>query len=178
MDIGCQSWLQKIKPRMPEFLGRVLDVGSLNINGSVREFFPKSSTSEFIGIDMQEGKDVDIVMNAHDLKQKFEAESFDVIFCMNTLEHDDKFWITLENIKYLLKRGGYFVFGSPTYNFPIHKHPKDYYRFLEDSVREIVMEGFRILDLEEVYSKREEDATARHGWRGINPIICALGVKI
>ena len=175
--MGCEGWLLKIKTKLPTQLGRVLDVGSLDINGSVKDYYGKATT-EFIGIDMQEGKGVDIVMNAHDLLTKFEPESFDVIFCMNTLEHDNRFWVTLENMYLLLKTGGYLVFGSPTYNFPIHKHPKDYYRFLEDAVREVVMDGFEILDIEEVYSKKEPDVTHRKGWRGINPIWCALGKKL
>jgi hypothetical protein len=174
MDVGCVDWMKKIRPMLPKKLGRILDIGSLNINGSAREYF---KSREYLGIDMQAGKDVDIQMNAHQLMQAW-FDSWDIIICMNTFEHDDKWWITLENINKYLKRDGYFIWAAPTYAFPIHKHPKDYYRFLEDSVREVVMKGFKILDIEEVYSKRIEDSTYRKGWRGINPIWCCLGQKI
>lgn len=176
MDIGCQAWLEKIRPLLPKKLGKVLDVGSLNINGSAKDYL--LDHEKYIGIDMLPGKDVDIVMNGHDLYGEFGEDVFDIVVCMNMFEHDDKFWLTLEAINDVLKKGGYFVFASPTTNFPIHKHPKDYYRFMEDSVREVIMEGFEIIDLEEVYSKREPDSTHRKGWRGINPIICALGRKL
>jgi SAM-dependent methyltransferase len=178
MDIGTSDWLKKVRPKMPEFLGNVLEVGSLNINGSAREFFPKSQCGSYLGIDMIYGKDVDIQMNAHDIKDKFKEDSSDVVICLNTLEHDNKFWLTLDGINYVLKKGGYFVFCQPTYNFPIHKHPKDYWRVLEDGVREVIMEGFEIIDIEEVYSKKVVDPTHRKGWRGINPIFCALGRKL
>lgn len=177
MDIGCETWLQKIRPKLPIKLGRVLDVGSLNINGSAKKYFLPKDCEKYIGIDMQAGKDVDIVANAHDLEEEFGTDAFDVVICMNTLEHDNKFWLTLEAINKVLKKGGYFVFGSPTYSFPIHYHPDDYYRFLESAVRQVVMEGYEILDLEEVYSKREPDPSYKKGWKGINPIICALGRK-
>ena len=37
---------------------KVLEVGSLNINGSVRQFF---SNCDYVGLDISEGRDVDVV---------------------------------------------------------------------------------------------------------------------
>jgi len=37
--------------------GRILDVGSRDINGTVRPLF----TGEYIGLDMQEGENVDVL---------------------------------------------------------------------------------------------------------------------
>lgn len=178
MDIGCQAWLEKIRPKMPYFLGRIIDIGALDINGSAKEYLRTVDYAEYIGIDMQDGKGVDIKMNAHDIKDRFTEGEFDLVICMNTLEHDNKFWVTLENIRYILKPGGSFIFASPTTNFPEHKHPQDFYRFMPDAVKEVVFEGFDVIDIETVYSKKIEDSTHRKGWRGINPIICGLGIKI
>jgi len=52
-----------------------------------------------IGIDMRPGACVDIQMNAHDLLTKFEPNTFDCVICFDTLEHDDKFWLTVDNMK-------------------------------------------------------------------------------
>ena len=43
---------------------KVLDVGSLDVNGSVRKIL-KGQYKEIVGIDMRVGEGVDIVMNAH-----------------------------------------------------------------------------------------------------------------
>lgn len=176
MDVGCASWMTKIKPKLPENLGRVLEVGSLNINGTARDYF---KAVEWIGIDMLDGKDVDFVMNGHDIiKQRYWEGKFDAVICMNTFEHDNKFWLSLEGINYALKQGGYLIFAEPTYAFPIHRHPKDYWRILEDGLREVIFEGYEIIDIEEVYSKLIDDPTHRKGKRGINPILCGLGKKL
>lgn len=178
MDIGCQDWMTKVREKalVPMNLGKVLEIGSLNINGTARDYFKADS---WIGIDMVAGKDVDKVMNAHDIWLESEwRDNFDAIVCMNTLEHDDKFWITLEQINKVLKKGGYFIFAQPTIEFPIHSHPDDYWRVTESAVRKVIFEGFTILDIETVYSKKVDDPTHRKGWRGINPIICGVGQKI
>jgi len=54
----------------------VLEVGSLNINGTVRDFF---DAEEYIGIDIGEGPGVDVVSGGHKYKSK---KKFDcVISC-------------------------------------------------------------------------------------------------
>lgn len=175
MDIGCQQWMEKVKPKVSGGLGRVLEIGSLNINGTAKDYF---DFEDWIGIDMVAGKDVDKVMNGHDLKDNFEEGSFDTVVCMNTLEHDNKFWLTLEGINYVLKKGGHFVFAQPTIDFPIHNHPNDYWRLTRSALEEVIFEGFEIMDIEQVYSKKVNDPTHRKGWRGINPILCGLAKKI
>lgn len=178
MDIGTIGWIEKIKEKklLPDNLGRVLEIGSLDINGSAKQYF--NNYSEYIGIDMQEGKGVDVVMNAHDLDLEYAPNYFDTIICLNTFEHDNKFWLTLDNINLLLKSNGHLIFCEPTYTFPIHRHPKDYWRILPDALQEVIFEGYKILDWEEVYSKKVDDPTYRKGWKGINPILCGLGRKI
>ena len=65
-----------IKESIPELFNskKVLEIGSLNINGSVRQFF---SNCDYTGLDVAEGKDVDIVCNGENYYEK--ADSFDVI---------------------------------------------------------------------------------------------------
>lgn len=131
--------------------GSVLDVGSMDMNGSARQFF---DGWDYTGIDMMPGKGVDIVMNAHDLEEYFLVENFDVVLCLETLEHDDNFWKTLEGLRNLTKKGGYLIITTPTFGFPIHRHPKDYYRYGEDTYRDVFFKGFEIIDLQEVFSEK------------------------
>lgn len=64
---------------------KVLDVGSLDINGNNRAYF---SEFEYLGLDIGKGKNVDIVCPIH----LFQTEDkFDFIISTEMLEHD-KYW--------------------------------------------------------------------------------------
>lgn len=169
MNAEIINWMKETRPLLPYDLGDVLDVGSLNINDSAREVYTQFKS--YVGIDMMEGKDVDIVMNAHNLVNKFGEESIDTIVCVNTLEHDDKFWLTIRAMNRVLKKGGFLVFCIPTFYFPIHNHPGDYWRMSEQAIREIVFKSYEVLDLKEIYTKESEG-------KPINPVICAIGRKL
>jgi len=134
-------------------LPRVLEVGSQDVNGSVRELFTQEAhTSEYIGIDFQEAKGVDIVATPTQLLELSEdwARSFDAVVCLEVLEHDIRFWETLTAIKKLMKPGAYFFLSVPTYGFGYHGYPKDYYRFSHDSFKEVLLDGFTIFDMTRV----------------------------
>lgn len=168
MDKKTIKWTEEMKGKFMKKLGRVLDVGSLDVNGSVKHLF--SDAEEYIGIDMKDGKNVDIVMNAHDICPRFDKDSFDTVLCYNMLEHDDLFWITLENMKKVLKPGGWLIISVPTFGFPIHDYPKDYWRFGEDAYGDILFKDFKILDLTKIFTKEAEG-------KGINPVFVCLGRK-
>ncbi len=125
---------------------RVLDVGSRDINGSVKDAL--SQNLEFVGIDMIEGPGVDVLMNAHEIKNKISPESFDLVTCCETLEHDDRFWETVEGMKKVLKPGGWLLVTTPSINFFKHDFPHDYYRFTEDAYRDFIFEGFENVHIE------------------------------
>jgi predicted SAM-dependent methyltransferase len=170
MNTKVLNWMKETSCLLPRDLGNVLDVGSLNVNGSAREVY-KLFTS-YIGIDMREGKDVDIVMNAHDLVNQFGENSIDTIVCMNTLEHDDKFWLTLEAMNRVLKQDGYMIFCVPTFYFPIHNYPEDFWRMSEQAIRKIIFDGYEVLNMQEIFSKENDEG------KQINPCICAIGRKL
>lgn len=123
--------------------GKMLEIGAYDVNGNVRHCFVGS---DYIGTDMTAGPNVDVVINAHDLLQVYQPDSFDVILCLETFEHDSKFWVTLDNIKTLLKQGGYFIVSAPAFHFPEHRYPKDYWRFSQDSFSEVLMDGYDMKD--------------------------------
>jgi len=61
---------------------KVLEIGSLDINGSIRSIF--SDAESYLGIDMQEGPGVDLVTNAATF---ITDELVDVIVCCEVFEH-------------------------------------------------------------------------------------------
>jgi SAM-dependent methyltransferase len=106
-----------------------LDVGSLDVNGSVRDYFK----GEYVGIDIREGKNVDLVLSAHDIVSHFGEERFDVVVCCEMMEHDRKFWVTMEQFGKVLKPGGRLILTTRGIGFPLHEYPWDLWRFTEEA---------------------------------------------
>jgi SAM-dependent methyltransferase len=88
-------FVEKVRAKFPECFVRktVLEVGSLNLNGSIRTFFQQCS---YLGIDIGKGKDVDIVARGEDLK--YEDGSFDVVASCECFEHNPEWVRTLQNM--------------------------------------------------------------------------------
>lgn len=104
-------FVDQIKQRYPDFFKNtsVLEIGSLNINGSVRQFFEDCF---YIGLDVAPGKDVDIVTLGHEFAAA--DESFDVVLSTECFEHDPHWQKTFLNMFRLCKKGGLVVFTCAT----------------------------------------------------------------
>lgn len=101
-----KQFIQKTKDHFPEFFDNVsvVEIGSLNINGTVRDFF--TNTKSYVGLDLIEGKDVDVVMPGKDYK----AEGIDTVISTECFEHD-KDWIkTFVNMVSMARPGGFVIF--------------------------------------------------------------------
>lgn len=89
------------------FKGKVLDVGSADINGNNRGYF-QGSRCQYFGCDVFPGPNVDIVCKCHELPCP--DESFDVILSSGCFEHDMYFRQTLRRMTTMLKPGGLMFF--------------------------------------------------------------------
>jgi SAM-dependent methyltransferase len=87
----------------------VLDIGSLDINGSNRYLF--SGNYSYIGVDLGPGKNVDVICRGHEFKSD---ELFDVVVSTECFEHDEFYPLTLANMYSHLKPGGVFIFTCAT----------------------------------------------------------------
>ncbi len=105
------EFVQHIKSFFPEhFEGqRVLEVGSLDINGSVRPFF---KNCEYIGLDVAEGKGVDVVCQGQDYEGP--DSSFDVVISCEAMEHNPYWKETIDNMIRLTRPGGLVVISCAT----------------------------------------------------------------
>jgi SAM-dependent methyltransferase len=135
-----REWCELVKYAHDEyFVGTsVLDIGSLDINGNNRYLFEQCN---YTGIDIGEGKNVDVVCSGHLFKSD---DLFDVVISTECFEHDEHWQQTLKNvINNLLKDGGLFLFSCAAPGRPEHgtkrTSPKDspftndYYRNLSES---------------------------------------------
>jgi SAM-dependent methyltransferase len=126
---------------------KILEVGSLNVNGSVRDLF-NGGYAMYIGFDMCAGKGVDVVGNAHNMI--FDSEIFDVVISTEMLEHDDKFWFSLSEMGRVLKPNGYLILTARGNGFIKHNHPSDYYRFMPEAFNVLFkLAGCEVLEIVE-----------------------------
>ena len=143
---------------------KVLDVGSRNINGSVRDVLPGV---DITGIDFIKCRDVDVVMNAHHILRKFGYHKFDLVTCCETLEHDDAFWMTVQQMRQVVKPGGYLFISTPGINFFKHDYPSDYWRFTEDAYKDVFFKGWMDVHIEnysDSHSELENKPNTIIGW--------------
>lgn len=125
MTSEVYDWVKILKLQL-SLTGKVLDIGSLDLTGCVRDLF-----DDYLGLDQQSGKNVDIIWNAHSLP--FRDNLFDVVCCLEVLEHDTNFFLTLAEARRVLKYGGYFLLTARANGYEKHDYPVDYWRFTEDS---------------------------------------------
>ena len=106
-----------IKESLPDYFisKKVLEIGSLNINGSVRTFF---NECDYTGIDVANGKDVDIVSNGENYFEK--ANTFDVIISCECMEHNPMYQKTWLNMLRMLKNDGLIIMTCATFGRPQH----------------------------------------------------------
>jgi SAM-dependent methyltransferase len=95
-----------IKQFLGEFFQqkKVLEIGSLDINGSVRTFF---EGCEYVGLDVGEGKGVDLVCYGEDHGAK--ANEFDVVISCEAMEHNPGWRKTWLNMLRVVKESGLVV---------------------------------------------------------------------
>ena len=120
-------------------LGRVLDVGSMNVNGSLRDVCPP--IAEYIGIDLEAGKGVDLVLQDPYI-YPFPDGYFNMIVSTSCFEHDPMFWLTFLEMLRVIKEGGIIYINAPS-NGHYHTHPWDNWRFYPDASHALEMWGRR-----------------------------------
>lgn len=112
----------------PEFKN-ILDIGSRNVNGTLRDVRPEGCG--YLGIDLEAGPGVDLVLSdPHQLP--LAEQSFDIVVSTSCLEHDPMFWLTFLEMCRILRDGGYIYINAPS-NGPYHGYPYDHWRFYPDS---------------------------------------------
>ncbi|GAY26241.1 methyltransferase type 11 [Desulfurococcaceae archaeon AG1] len=122
-----------------EFAGkRVLEVGSKYVNGSVRPFIERFlKPREYIGVDIEPGKFVDIVLPAEKLLDHFGPNSFDVVISTEVLEHVKNWRLVINNMKGVLKPGGHIYITTRSRGFHYHAYPHDYWRYEPNDMKAI-----------------------------------------
>ena len=126
---------------------RVIELGSLNVNGSIRPLLRKKLEPEFyVGVDAMPGPDVDVVWRAEQLDLLYPKEIFHLVVTTEMLEHVRDWRRVIEILFYLCAPGGHILITTRSEGFPKHDYPDDHWRFSVEDMRTI-FEGMEILGL-------------------------------
>jgi len=122
---------------------KVLDVGGADVFGSLREPLQKEGL-EYISIDIEQGKGVDIVYKPGD-PFPFPDGHFDLIVTTSCFEHDPCFWMTFREMGRVLKQDGYIYMNAPSQGY-YHGFPGDNWRFYSDAGQALAYWSGRVVD--------------------------------
>jgi len=103
-----QQFCASVKSRFPNYFhnSKVLEIGSLIVNGSIRHLF---TSCAYIGVDVANGPGVDVVSPGHLLT--YLDGVFDTVHSEECFEHDQYFRQTWANMLRMLRPGG-LMFGT------------------------------------------------------------------
>jgi SAM-dependent methyltransferase len=129
----------EMHPSVIEFIGnalepkeirgaQILEVGSRDVNGSVRPMIEAHGSDHYFGIDIQAGPRVDRIMDAADLPGPFKAGAFDLLISTEMLEHAEDWRGAIEGMKKAVAPGGILLLTTRSPGFP-HHEPPDHWRF-------------------------------------------------
>jgi len=112
----------------------ILEVGSFVVDdkwGSMHSIFGKNDKWNYIGADVNSGKNVDVVLQ-DTYNFPFEDNFFDVVVSSSCMEHNEMFWLTFKEIVRTTKHNGMVYICTPSQG-KVYKYPVDCWRFYPDA---------------------------------------------
>jgi SAM-dependent methyltransferase len=111
---------------------RILDIGSMNINGSYRELMTDANW-RYTGLDMAAGPGVDRVLPSPYDWNELRSASYDVVISGQAFEHIEYPWVTMLEVNRVLKPGGIVCLIAPSGGYE-HRYPVDCWRYYPDGM--------------------------------------------
>ena len=120
---------------------KVVDVGSLDVNGTYKDLMPRAW--KYIGVDIIAGKNVDVVMS-DPYKLPFDDNSINIVISGQCLEHVERPWLLVKEMFRVLDPGGHCFISAPA-KMHLHNYPGDFWRFHPDGFKVLLGDaGFKV----------------------------------
>lgn len=119
---------------------RVLEVGSYNVNGSVRQIIESLEPFLYLGVDQSAGPGVDLVVNCEKLTSDVHigCGAWDLVVSTEMLEHTDDWRACMTEMTRAVTPGGLLLVTTRSPGYPYHPFPVDNWRFSLDDMKRIV----------------------------------------
>lgn len=130
--------------------GNVLNIGSGNDDDKTGDFYKNyfKKCRSYTTLEYEEGQS-DLVADIQNMPS-LKSSSYDFIFCIWVLEHVEDINSALKEINRILTKNGKFLFTVPL-NVPYHGYPKDYWRFSDEDVKEMLEKNnFKMIELKKI----------------------------
>jgi SAM-dependent methyltransferase len=127
---------------------RVVEFGTAQViaGRSTHSFglFPNLERSNYTMVDIKPGPDVDVVADIHSLPIEW-TDRYDACIANAVFEHLERPWLAARQVANILAPGGA-CYISTHQTFPLHDHPKDFFRFSTDALALIFQDaGLEVL---------------------------------
>ncbi len=136
--MGDINQLTYLKTHVPNVDGPVVEIGSKDYGStsSYRDFY---RDREYVGVDMEEGKGVDVIVDLTLQTEPLPKNHFALAICCSVLEHVRKPWIFADNLSSIVAPGGKLYMSVP-WVWRYHAYPDDYFRFSWRGIMELFPE--------------------------------------
>lgn len=95
---------------------KVLEIGSYDVNGSLRSMF--ATAADYTGVDLKDGPGVDLVAFGHEIDAP--DGSYDITLSGECFEHDPHWQQTFRNMARMTRPGGLVAFSCASLGRPEH----------------------------------------------------------
>lgn len=144
MHDSVMSWIARVAT--PERIAgkSVLEVGSLDVNGSVRPMILARGPKSYFGVDVVEGPGVDAICQIGKYLTSLSFEDQDVVISTEMLEHAEHWEQAFHHMCLIAKET--LILTARGLGFPFH-NPPDYWRFQREDLEQATrLCGFRVLE--------------------------------
>lgn len=133
-----------IKTQQPELAKSVIEIGSRDVNGSIRGLF---NGALYVGLDIAPGPGVDVVADG---REWLPRRCVDTVVCAEVLEHCEEPEAIVRNASQMLVKGGRLILTCATTGRPPHsgvdggpvRLGEHYQNVPLDTIREALCDGF------------------------------------
>lgn len=124
---------------------RIIEVGAMDVNGSLRPHCERLSPRLYHATDARAGRGVDEVITVEKIWKRWPGH-FDLVISTEMLEHVHLWDVALGSMFATLAVGGHLLLTTRGPGFPRHEHPEDFWRFTVDGLLRVAMKYLYVVE--------------------------------